>query len=145
MHPSTRFYVRGLFLLGMSAVFVQWSFAEDLADGAKQNLPAAFDAGWKGEKTCEVLYELESVRVGRCSFAPGVGHEKHFHVPHFGYVLEGGTMRIRDAAGVEKVVTTTTGKSWSSDKITVHDVLNIGDTTTSYLVIEPKTEAVVTE
>jgi len=91
------------------------------------------------------LYELDSVRVGRCSFAPGVGHEKHFHVPHFGYVLEGGTMRIRDAAGVEKVVTTTTGKSWSSDKITVHDVLNIGDTTTSYLVIEPKTEAVVTE
>jgi len=144
MHPSTRFYVRGLFLLGMSA-FAQWSFAEDLTDGTIQNLPAAFDAGWKGEKTCEVLYELDSVRVGRCSFAPGVGHEKHFHVPHFGYVLEGGTMRIRDAAGVEKVVTTTTGKSWSSDKITVHDVLNIGDTTTSYLVIEPKTEAVVTE
>lgn len=144
MHPSPRFYVRGLLLLGMSA-FVQWSFAEGLSDAPKQNLPAAFDAGWEGQKTCEILYELDSVRVGRCSFAPGVGHEKHFHRPHFGYVLEGGTMRIRDEAGAEKVVQTTAGKSWSSDKITVHEVLNIGDTTTSYLVIEPKVEAVETE
>jgi hypothetical protein len=44
-------------------VFFQHSFAKDLPD-----LPEAFDAGWKGEKTCQLLYETESARVGRCTF-----------------------------------------------------------------------------
>jgi len=113
--------------------FLQLTFAQDLPD-----LPNAFDAGWKGEKTCEVLYETDSVRVGRCVFPPGTGHEKHFHYPHFGYVLEGGTLSITDASGVTEVRRTIASKSWSTDKITVHEALNIGDTTTSYLIIEPK-------
>jgi len=100
------------------------------------NLPHAFDAGWAGQKTCEVVYQDASVRVGRCVFPSGVGHEKHFHNPHFGYVLEGGTLRIVDAGG-ERVVTTEAGGSWSTATLTVHEAVNIGDTTTSYLVVEP--------
>jgi len=102
------------------------------------DLPQAFDAGWKGEKTCELLYETETVRVGKCTFPPGVGHEKHFHYPHFGYVLQGGTMQITDSTGVVEVRNSVTGDTWSTSEITVHEALNIGDTTTSYLIVEPK-------
>ncbi len=102
------------------------------------DLPQAFDAGWKGEKTCELLYESETVRVGRCTFPPGVGHEKHYHYPHFGYVLQGGTMQITDAKGVVEARKSVTGDTWSTSEITVHEGLNIGDTTTSYLIVEPK-------
>lgn len=108
--------------------------AVDLPD-----LPNAFDAGWKGEKTCELLYETETVRVGQCSFPPGIGHEKHFHYPHFGYVLEGGTLSITEQDGSVREMQTVTGSSWSTDTIMVHEALNIGDTTTRYLIVEPKT------
>lgn len=102
-----------------------------------QGLPHAFEAGWRGQKTCEVLYENASVRVARCEFPPGVGHEKHYHNPHFGYVLEGGTLRIVDDEG-ERVVTTSAGGTWKTSGITVHEAVNIGDRTTSYLVTEPR-------
>ena len=123
-----------LSLLSLLAFF-QSTFAQGLPD-----IPNAFDAGWKGEETCELLYETESERVGRCVFPPGIGHEKHFHYPHFGYVLEGGTLSITDAAGATEVRQTIAGKSWSTEKITVHEALNIGDTTTSYLIVERKAE-----
>ena len=101
------------------------------------DLPEAFDAGWQGAKTCELLYQTETVRVGRCSFPPGIGHEKHFHYPHFGYVLEGGTLRITDADGNVEAVQTVTGDNWSTSSITVHEAMNIGETTTRYLIVEP--------
>jgi quercetin dioxygenase-like cupin family protein len=99
-------------------------------------LPHAFDAGWQGQKTCELLHEDPTVRVARCEFPSGVGHEKHYHNPHFGYVLAGSTLRIVDARG-ERDVATTTGASWSTSEVTVHEAVNIGDTTTSYLIVEP--------
>jgi len=132
MHSTIKLTIKALIYM-IIVLICPSSFAEGLPD-----LPEAFNAGWKGEKTCELLYELESFRVGRCSFPPGVGHEKHFHYPHFGYVLEGGTLSITDNQGVVEVRQTITGKSWSTDKITIHEALNIGDTTTSYLIIEPK-------
>ena len=101
-----------------------------------ENLPHAFDAGWAGQKTCTVLFQDESVRVGRCVFPPGIGHEKHYHNPHFGYVLGGSTLRIVDHRG-ERTVTTEAGGAWSTDAVTVHEAVNIGDTTTSYLNVEP--------
>lgn len=101
-------------------------------------IPHAFDAGWEGQTTCEVLFEDASMRIGRCVFPPGVGHEKHYHNPHFGYVLEGGTLSIRDGLG-EQEVATTAGGSWSTLERTVHEARNIGETTTSYLIVEPKT------
>lgn len=106
----------------------------------EDGLPHAFEAGWKGEAVCEVLSEDEAVWIGRCRFPPGVGHERHFHNPHFGYVLAGGTMRIEGPDGVE-TVETRAGSSWSSDEVTVHAVLNVGDTTASYLIVEPKEPA----
>ena len=102
------------------------------------DLPHAFDAGWAGQETCELLFEDATTRVGRCVFPPGVGHEKHYHDPHFGYVLEGGTLLIRDDKGERKVTTIKNG-SWSTTSMTVHEALNVGDTTTSYLIVEPKT------
>ena len=109
------------------------------ATGSEDPLPHAFDAGWKGEKTCEVIYENAQLRVGRCAFPPGIGHEKHYHDPHFGYVLEGGTLRIADRQGV-RTITTSAGGSWSTDERTVHEAVNIGETTTSYIIVEPKTK-----
>ena len=100
-------------------------------------LPHAFDAGWEGQKTCEILFEDDSARVGRCVFPPGIGHEKHYHNPHFGYVLEGGALRIVDSNG-EREVTTRAGGDWSTTTVTVHEAMNIGETTTSYLIVEPK-------
>ena len=62
-------------------------------------LPHAFDIGWKGLKVCEILHEDAGVRIARCTFPPGVGHERHYHLPHFGYTLSSGTMQIKDAEG----------------------------------------------
>lgn len=104
-----------------------------------ETLPHAFDAGWEGRQTCEVLFEDDTQRIARCVFPPGIGHEKHYHNPHWGYVLEGSTLRIVDDKG-ERTVTTGTGGSWSTDTVTVHEALNIGDSTTSYLIVERKTE-----
>ena len=104
---------------------------------AAPSLPEAFDAGWNGHKVCEILKDDATMRVGRCTFPPGGGHERHWHRPHWGYILAGGTMRMTDARGtVER--TLKTGASWSSDGIGWHEVLNIGDTTAVYLIVEPK-------
>ena len=110
--------------------------AQTTSTGAESDLPHALDAGWKGQKTCELLFEDDTNRVGRCTFPPGVGHERHFHNPHFGYVLAGGTLRITDKEG-EHEVTTKTGVNWSTETVTVHEAINIGETTTSYLIVEP--------
>ena len=104
--------------------------------GEEPELPHAFDAGWKGQKTCELLFTDDSMRVGRCVFPPGVGHEKHYHEPHFGYVLEGGTLRVMDSEG-ERIVTAESGGSWSTNEVTIHQAVNIGDTTASFLIMEP--------
>jgi len=105
--------------------------------GNLPELPHAFEAGWEGQKTCELLFEDDTVRVGRCVFPPGIGHEKHYHNPHFGYVLEGGSLRIIDNTGAREV-TTRAGGDWSTTTVTVHEAMNIGDTTTSYMIVEPK-------
>jgi quercetin dioxygenase-like cupin family protein len=100
-------------------------------------LPSALDAGWKGNKVCELLYENAEVRAARCTFPPGVGHERHYHAPHWGYILEGSTMRITTATGVvERELKA--GSNWWSDGIAWHEAVNIGTTTGVYLIIEPK-------
>lgn len=98
-------------------------------------LPDPLAAGWQGEAVCERLHEDAAQRILRCTFPPGVGHERHFHAPHFGYVIEGGKMRLTDAGGVRDV-TTTASSSWYSEGIAWHEALNIGDTTTVYLIVE---------
>jgi quercetin dioxygenase-like cupin family protein len=130
---NTLVLVLALGLTSGLAMKVQTALARE-----EPELPHAFDAGWEGQKTCELLFADDRTRVARCVFPPGIGHEKHYHKPHFGYVLEGGTLRIADSTG-ERVVTTEPGGSWSTTTITVHEAMNIGDTTTSYLIVEPIT------
>ncbi len=107
-------------------------------------LPDPVEAGWKGEKVCEPLFENAHVRAARCAFPPGGGHERHFHAPHFGYILEGGVMSITDGSGT-RTVPTPAGATWWSDGVEWHETVNIGDTTTVYIIMEPKAASPVKE
>ena len=102
-----------------------------------QPLPDPLAAGWDGRPVCQKLHEDEQQRILKCSFGPGVGHEKHFHAPHFGYALSGGDMRLSDQSGTRDV-SLNTGSSFSSQGTAWHEVLNIGETTVEYLIIEAK-------
>jgi quercetin dioxygenase-like cupin family protein len=100
-------------------------------------LPDPLEAGWKGNAVCEVLEDNDELRVLKCSFEPGVGHEKHYHNPHFGYAMTGGKFRITDTTGTREV-NIPTGYSFSNDEITKHEVLNIGETYAVFLIMEYK-------
>lgn len=101
------------------------------------SLPDPLAAGWEGKSVCEVLEENPSIRVLKCTFPPGVGHERHFHAPHVGYTLAGSKFRITDAKGTREV-NVPSGYKFANDEITSHEVLNIGDSTASFLIIEYK-------
>lgn len=106
-----------------------------IGSGTGTPLPDPLQAGWQGKPVCERLFEDEQQRILRCSFAPGVGHERHFHSPYFGYALAGGRMRLTDASGVREV-DLPTDSSFSNAGIDWHEVLNVGETTVTYLIIE---------
>jgi len=103
----------------------------------KDTLPDPLEAGWKSEKVCVVLQEDAALRALRCTFPPGVGHERHYHAAHFGYTLEGGKMQITDKTGT-RVQEIKAGSSWKSDGVEWHEALNIGKTTAVYIIVEPK-------
>ena len=70
-------------------------------------------------------------------FPPGVGHEPHYHPPHFGYVLEGDSMRITTEEGVaDRPVRA--GGSVANDAEVRHQALHVGGETTRYLIVEKK-------
>ena len=100
-------------------------------------LPDPLAAGWEGEAVCESLRDDEKMRVLRCTFPPGVGHERHFHAPHFGYAVTSGRMQITDTDGT-RVVDVPAGFSQNNTGVEWHEVLNVGETTLIYLVVEPK-------
>ena len=100
-------------------------------------LPDPLAAGWQGSSVCEKLHEDAHQRVLRCTFPPGVGHERHFHPRHFGYALSGGRMRITDQKGTREV-DIATGSSFASDGVAWHEALNVGDTQVQYLMVEPR-------
>ncbi|MCJ8191499.1 cupin domain-containing protein [Sphingomicrobium aestuariivivum] len=100
-------------------------------------LPDPLAAGWEGEPVCKLLHEDERQRVLECRFAPGVGHERHYHARHFGYALSGGRMRLTDARGTREV-DLATGSHFASEGTEWHEVLNVGDTEVAYLIVEPK-------
>ena len=100
-------------------------------------LPDPLAAGWQGRPVCEKLHDDERQRVLRCTFPPGVGHERHYHEPHFGYAISGGRMRLTGAGGTREV-DLETGSSFVSEGVDWHEVLNIGETTVVYLIVEPK-------
>ena len=94
-------------------------------------------AGWKGESVCELVSEDDKLRVLKCTFAPGIGHERHNHAPHFGYTIAGSLFQIKDERGTREV-NVVTGSSFKNEGVAWHEVLNIGDSTAVFLIIEPK-------
>jgi len=100
-------------------------------------LPDPVEAGWKDASVCDVLHDGPYQRVLRCTFPPSVGHERHYHDRHFGYVIAGGRMQITDSTGT-RIVEPPTGGHFESDGIDWHEVVNIGDSTAAFLIIEPK-------
>ena len=118
----------GFFLACMAAVATN---ADDSA------LPDPLQAGWKGVPVCEKLHEDADHRILRCTFPPGVGHERHYHPRHFGYAITGGRVRVSDADGTREL-SLETGSSYSSDGVAWHEIENIGDTTIVYLIVEPR-------
>lgn len=115
-----------------------WLGACATASAQTAPLPQALCAGWQGERVCELLQEDAMIRVLRCTFPPGVGHEMHYHPPHFGYVLEGeSVMRITTEEGTaDRPVRA--GGSFSNDSELRHAALNVGEQTTTYLIVEKK-------
>jgi len=105
--------------------------------GNQTKLPDPLAAGWHGESVCKVLEENESIRSLKCTFPPGVGHERHFHSAHFGYTLKGSKFQITDTTGTREV-NVPTNYSFYNDFIEWHEVLNIGEDTAIFLIIEPK-------
>ena len=103
----------------------------------KSALQDPLEAGWKGKAVCQVVEDNSELRVLKCTFAPGVGHEKHYHKPHFGYTLSGSKFRITDTSGTREV-DVPTGYSFSKQTLTSHEVLNIGDSTAVFLIMEYK-------
>jgi len=99
--------------------------------------PDPLEAGWKGAKVCERLEDQPHLRVLKCTFSPGVGHERHFHAEHFGYTLKGGTFEITDQEGT-RTVDIPDGFSFYNASVDWHEVLNIGDSTAVFLIMEPK-------
>lgn len=101
------------------------------------NLPDPLEAGWKGEAVCEVIENNSKLRILKCTFEPGVGHEKHYHNPHFGYTLQGSKFRITDYKGTREI-NVPSGYSFKKDSITTHEVQNIGDSKAVFLIMEYK-------
>jgi quercetin dioxygenase-like cupin family protein len=100
-------------------------------------LPDPLQAGWKNQAVCEIVEENKKMRILKCSFAPGVGHEKHYHPAHFGYTLSGSRFQIEDETG-SREVQVLSGSHFYSDGVEGHQVLNIGDSTAVFLIFEPK-------
>lgn len=118
-------------------VFVILCFSASLISKAQDSLPDPLAAGWNDAKVCEVLEENENIRVLRCTFEPGIGHEKHFHAAHYAYAISGSRFRVEDEKGIREV-DFTTGSNYYSNGVNWHQVLNIGDSTAVVLIIEPK-------
>lgn len=102
-------------------------------------LPDPLAAGWKGEKVCEVLYEDLEIRVLKCNFIPGYGHEKHYHPTHLGIALKGGTFQITDTSGTRQV-DIPDGYVFVNKMINIHEVQNVGSAISQYLIMEPKNQ-----
>jgi quercetin dioxygenase-like cupin family protein len=121
-------------LIFVAIIAVMFSFT---CCAEKPDLPDPLEAGWKGQSVCEVLEDNAKVRVLRCAFPPGVGHERHYHAAHFGYTLSGSKFRITDSSGTREVQVPT-GYSFYNERIEWHEVLNIGDSTGVFLIVEHK-------
>ena len=68
---------------------------------ASATLPDPLAAGWKGIPVCERLHEDTSQRVLRCTFPPGIGHDRGTAPAVARHVVNGhGTRAAVSAAGL---------------------------------------------
>ncbi len=118
-------------------IFFYFIFFTIISCKPDNNLKDPLQAEWKGEKVCTILEENDKVRALKCTFPPGIGHEKHFHAAHFGYTLKGSKFKITDQTRIREV-NVPDNFSFYNDKIKWHNVLNIGDFTAVFLIIKPK-------
>ena len=102
------------------------------------SLPDPLEAGWQGQQVCVKLHEDEKQRMLRCTFPPSVGHERHFHAANVGYTIQGGIVRMVDAKGTREATIKTGDTHVNSNGTEWHEIVNIGETTIIYLVIEVK-------
>lgn len=100
-------------------------------------LPDALAAGWEGVPVCELQHETATHRILRCTFPPGIGHVRHFHPAHYGYALTGGTMRLTSEVGTQ-TANIEAGSGFSSEGVAWHEVVNVGETTVTYLIVEQR-------
>lgn len=127
-----RFHASGLLRLGVAMLLMTVMGCKPL-----HKLPDPLEAGWSNQAVCEVLQENKQIRVLKCTFPPGVGHERHYHEAHFGYTLAGSRFRITDSKGTREV-DVPTGYNYYNEGIDWHEVLNIGDSVAVFLIIEPR-------
>lgn len=113
------------------AIFIMISCNDHL------RFPDPLEAGWEGSSVCEVIEDNTKLRVLKCTFPPNVGHELHYHNPHYGYTIKGSKFRIKDASGTRDV-NVAKGYSFSKNEVSTHEVLNIGDSTAIFLIMEYK-------
>ena len=106
-----------------------------------EDVPDALSVEWQGQKPCEKLFEDDQVRISRCSFPPGAVHVCHSHPSYGYYVLSGGKAQAQDEKGTRQVEVRT-GSYVDVPPTPWHEVTNIGDTTTQYLIIEKKYQPV---
>jgi quercetin dioxygenase-like cupin family protein len=109
-----------------------------------EDVPDALSVEWQGQHPCEKLYEDAEIRAMRCTLAPGAIHVRHSHPGYLAYTISGGKAEVRDDKGTRQGQPKTGGFS-NTPPTPWHEVINIGDTTLSFLVIEKKYEPVATK
>lgn len=121
----------------MKKILIVFTLSLFISCKTSNPLPDPLQAGWNGNSVCELLEENKSLRVLKCTFEPGIGHERHYHNPHFGYTLAGSKFRITDTMGTREVQVIS-GSDFYSKGTEWHQVLNVGDSTAVFLIMEPK-------
>lgn len=106
---------------------------------AQSALPDPLAAGWKGQTVCERLHEDANSRILRCVLPPNTGHERHFHPATYTYVLAGGKVRVTQESGTRELDIKTGAGSFSAG-LEWHEVLNVGEQSLGFLLVETKSK-----
>jgi len=106
-------------------------------NGHCEKLQGPLETGWKGKNVCEKIGENAHENILRCIFPPGVGHERHKHHANFGYAISGGKVQIKDEKGI-RTLELSTNSYFDSSGTKWHEILNVGETTIVYIILESK-------
>ena len=116
------------------------ALAATLSVAQAADVPDALSVEWRGNHPCEKLFEDAQVRVARCTFPPGAMHVCHSHPSYLSYVVSGGQAQVQDEKGVRKV-NVVAGALADVPPTPWHELINVGDTTLQFVVVEKKYQA----